>query len=259
MRIPPDRVGRPNGPITPLPLTMRPLFLLGLAAVLAAAPSAQNRTQSNEQTPQDQTSAADGQMSDMDYRDQYRSRLDRLDRDLRTLRSSSDPAMRSDIDRLRTDYDALRTEADGDAMSDPEAAARLRTDLDQRYADLDRRVYETRLRSARSRDAYVGAATDRIDMYDRQIGDFRMRYESATGTMRSDMARDLIRLRGQRDAYRDAAYSTRGMLRTDFEGGRAAATSQLQRYDTEFTTAYREASMRGMDGQNQPQRSGSNM
>ncbi|WP_420456286.1 hypothetical protein [Rubrivirga sp.] len=198
-------------------------------------------------------------MSDMDYRTQVRSRLDRLDRDLTTLRSSADPAMRSDVDRLRTDYDALRTEADGDAMSDPEAAAQMRSDLDQRYADLDRRVYETRLRSARTRDDYVRAATDRIDTYDRQIGDLRTRYQSATGTMRSDIARDLVRLRGQRDAYRDEAFTARGTLRSDFEGGRAAATTRLQRYDTEFNTAYREASMRGMDMQNQPQRPGSDM
>ncbi len=221
---------------------MRPLLLLGLASILAVAPSAQNRTQPG--TP----AQRDG-MSSADYPTQYRTRLDRLGRDLTTLRSSADPAMRADVDRLQTDYDALRTEADGDAMSDPEAAARMRSDLDQRYADLDRRLYETRLRSARTRDAYTRAATGRVDAYDRQIGDLRTRYQSATGTMRSDLARDLVRLRSQRDAYRNEAYSTRGMLRSDFEGGRAAATTRLQRYDAEFNTAYREASMRGMNGQ----------
>ena len=212
------------------------LLLFGLAALLAAAPSAQNRTQ------MDRDMDARASMSEAD---RYRADLDRLGRDLDMARRSADPSMRADLDRLRSDYDALRTQADGDAMSDPAAAQRMRA---ERLMDLDRRVYQARLRSASDRDAYVRAATDRVDAYDRQIMDLRSRYRSASGDDRAMMAQDLIRLRRQRDAYRDEAYSTRGMLRSDFGGQRSSATSRLERYDTDFQSTYREASMRGMDG-----------
>ena len=116
---------------------MRPLLLFALAALVAAAPSAQNTTDVDR---------SDRMAMDDDYPTRFRSDLDRIDRDLRTLRRSADPSMRSDLDRLQTDYDALRTAADGGALSDPAAVARSRMDLDQRYADLDRRVYQARLR-----------------------------------------------------------------------------------------------------------------
>lgn len=203
----------------PSPIMTRLLFLAAFVAAPVLA-----------QTPTDDRSA-------------YRADLDRLGQNLDQLDRSIGDDMRADYTTYRESYDQLRTDADGTDMSDPEAAAEARMQYDQ----LSNTVYRARLTSAPTRDAYLRAATDRMDAYDAQIGDLRMRYQGATGDMRSDYAQDLISLRRQRDMYRNEVYSTRGMTRSGFDdAARRRATDALTRYDTDFNSARRDAMMRSM-------------
>lgn len=208
---------------------MRTLFLFAAALFLAAAPSAQNVTQTN---------AADDRAS-------FQADLDRLEREIQMLDRQARADMRTDVTRFRQDYDELRTTANDNAISDPVAAERARQDNMRRFDDLSRNVYQARLNSAPNRSAYVQTAMDRMDHYDRQIESLRSRYSTASADERGDYARDLIRLRQQRDRYRDEVFNVRGTTRTDFsDATRQRSTSQLTQFDSDFASARRDAMMR---------------
>lgn len=211
---------------------MRTLLLFAAALFLAAAPSAQNVTQTGT----------------TDYRASFQADLERLDREIQALDRQARTDMRADINRFRQDYDELRTTANDNAISDPVAAERMRQNNMRRYDELSRDVYQARLRSAPNRSAYLQTAMDRMDHYDRQIENFRARYNAAPANMRAEYAQDLISLRQQRDQYRDEVFGVRGMTRTGFnDTARQQATSRLTRFDTDFMSARRDAMMRSSD------------
>ena len=174
--------------------------------------------------------------------------LERLGVDLDRLDRTATGDARADYDALRQSYDELRAVTPTTDMSDPAAARRARMDYDRRYDELAGNVYRARLTSARSRSDYFGAADDRVRLYDDQINDLRTQYDAATGDDRARMAQDLIRLRAERDAYRDRVYSTRGMTRSGFDDAtRRQATDALTRADADFNRARRDAMMRSMN------------
>ena len=214
---------------------MTRLPLLALAALLAVpAVSAQ-------QTPTTRTGT--------DYPVDDQADLDRLGRDLDRLDRTMTGDMRSDYDTYRQSYDQLRQSTPTMDMSDPAAARQARMDYDRRYDELAGNVYRARLTSARDRNDYFDAAGSRVDDYDRQIDAMRERYDAATGDARVDMAQDLIRLRRQRDAYRDQVYSTRGTTRAGFDdAARRRATDALSRADADFARTRREVMMGPMSG-----------
>ena len=210
-----------------------------LAAVVAAAPavSAQQTT-----TRTTDPAAPDDQA-------EYQADLDRLGRDLDRLDRSMTGDMRSDYTTYRQSYDQLRQATPSRDMADPAAARQARMDYDARYDELAGNVYRARLMSARNRADYVQAAGDRVGVYDDQIRSMRTRYDAATGDARADMARDLIGLRRQRDAYRDQVFTTRGMTRSGFDDTvRRRATDTLSRADADFRRMRRESMSRSMDG-----------
>lgn len=211
-----------------------------LAAALLAVPVV------SAQTPPGRT---DSDRMRMEPQMTYQADIDRLGRDLDGLNRTMTGDMRSDYTTFRQSYDQLRQMTPRTDMSDPAAARQARMDYDQRYNELAGSVYRARLMSARNRTDYIEAANDRIGAYDDQIRSVRGQYESATGDARVDMAQDLIRLRRQRDGYRDRVYSTRGMTRRGFDDAmRRQATDALTRADADFNRARRDAMMR-MDGQ----------
>ena len=217
--------------------------LLLAAALTAASASAQTPTTTPPGTGQ--TGTAD------EYRTSYQSDLDRLGRDLDEYGRSVDAASRADYDALRQSYDQLRTDfgSSDEAMSDPQAAQRMRQDLGRRYDDLAGRVYQSRLGAAPDRDTYLRTAADRVDQYDASITDLRGRYERSTGDARAEAARDLISLRGQRDRYQRELGAVRGASRRGFDdAARRRATDRLGRVDTEFQSARRDAMMRSTGG-----------
>ncbi len=224
-------------------LDMKYTSLLALAALLAvpAASAQQTRTTSQPTT---------GQMDrDDDYEMDDQEDLDRLGRDLDDLDRTMTGDMRSDYDAYRQSYDELRQSTPSTDVSDPAAARQARMDYNRRYDELSGNVYRSRLMSARNRNDYVDAANRRVDDYDQQIGAVRRSYDAATGDARADMAKDLIQLRRQRDAYQNQVYSTRGMTRSGFDdAARRRATDTLSRADADFTRARREAMMRSMNG-----------
>ena len=212
-----------------------PMTRLLLLAALLAAPlaSAQNTD----------ARSADRSGSTMDQ-----AELERLGVDLDRLDRSMTGDMRSDYDTFRQSYDELRAVTPNTDMSDPAAARQARMDYDRRYDELAGNVYRARLNSARNRADYIEAANDRVRLYDDQINDMRMRYDAATGDARAAMAQDLIRLRAQRDAYRDRVFSTRGMTRGRFDDAtRRQSTDALTRADADFTRARRDAMTRSMN------------
>lgn len=213
--------------------------LLALAALLAA-PAA-----SAQQTPAPQPV----DRMEPGYQMDYQADLHRLGRDLDRLDRSMTGDMRADYTGYRESYDQLRQATPSTDMTDPEAARQARTDYGTRYDELAGNVYRARLTSARDRADYIEAADGRVGAYDDQINAMRTRYDAATGDARADMAQDLIRLRRQRDAYRDQVYSTRGMTRSGFDDAtRQRATDTLTRSDADFMRARREAMMRSTTG-----------
>ena len=164
--------------------------------------------------------------------------LDRLDRDVRALGNDPD-AMRyqQERDAIRRDYDAMGTTA----------TPQDRMDVGNRFEMLTSSVRAARMNRA-SRDDYFRMADDRLRMYDREVEAARMDYQNATGAMRAERARDLVRLRRQRDSYRNEVFDVRGAGRSGFEAARRSAAPNLQRYDTEFQNARRESMMRGTMG-----------
>ncbi len=200
-----------------------------LLAALVAAPlaSAQNTNSTRSGSTMDQ---ADFERLGVD--------LDRLDR-----------STTADYDALRQSYDELREVTPSTDMSDPAAARQARMDYDRRYDELSGNVYRARLSSARNRADYIRAANDRVQMYDDQIRTMRTQYDASTGDDRAMMSQNLIRLRAQRDAYRDRVYSTRGMTRSRFDDAtRRQATDALTRADADFNRARRDAMMRSANG-----------
>lgn len=179
----------------------------------------------------------------------YQADLDRLGSDLDRLDRTMTGDMRADYTGYRQSYNDLRMATPQTAISDPAAVRQSRTDYDRRYDELAGNVYRARLMSARNRTDYIQAANDRVGTYDDQIQGLRMQYDAASGTARSDRARDLIQLRRQRDAYRDQVFSARGMTRTGFDDTvRRRTTDTLTRADADFTRARREVMMRPMNG-----------
>ena len=204
---------------------MTRLFLL---AALVAAPLA---------SAQNTNSTRSGSMNQAD--------LERLGVDLDRL----DRSTTADYDALRQSYDELRAVTPSTDMSDPAAARQARMDYDRRYDELSGNVYRARLSSARNRADYIRAANDRVQMYDDQIRAMRTRYDASTGDDRARMSQDLIRLRAQRDAYRDRVFSTRGMTRSRFDDAtRRQATDALTRADADFNRARRDAMTRSANG-----------
>ena len=204
---------------------MTRLFLL---AALVAAPLA---------SAQNTNSTRSGSMDQAD--------LERLGVDLDRL----DRSTTADYDALRQSYDELRAVTPSTDMSDPAAARQARMDYDRRYDELSGNVYRARLSSARNRADYIRAANDRVQMYDDQIRAMRTRYDASTGDDRAMMSQDLIRLRAQRDAYRDRVFSTRGMTRSRFDDAtRRQATDALTRADADFNRARRDAMTRSANG-----------
>ena len=204
---------------------MTRLFLL---AALVAAPLA---------SAQNTNSTRSGSMNQAD--------LERLGVDLDRL----DRSTTADYDALRQSYDELRSVTPSTDMSDPAAARQARMDYDRRYDELSGNVYRARLSSARNRADYIRAANDRVQMYDDQIRAMRTRYDASTGDDRARMSQDLIRLRAQRDAYRDRVFSTRGMTRSRFDDAtRRQATDALTRADADFNRARRDAMTRSANG-----------
>ena len=204
---------------------MTRLFLL---AALVAAPLA---------SAQNTNSTRSGSMNQAD--------LERLGVDLDRL----DRSTTADYDALRQSYDELRAVTPSTDMSDPAAARQARMDYDRRYDELSGNVYRARLSSARNRADYIRAANDRVQVYDDQIRAMRTRYDASTGDDRAMMSQDLIRLRAQRDAYRDRVFSTRGMTRSRFDDAtRRQATDALTRADADFNRARRDAMTRSANG-----------
>lgn len=204
----------PPPPLSALPMRTLPL----LALVLLAAPLA---------------------AQDDPYRTTFTYDLDRLEEEVQSLGREAPAALRGDLDQIVADYDDLRTAFDGDAVSDPVAVSRARSDYMDRYDRISERVYRARLESAPSRAAYARIAAARVEGYDAQIADLRTRYRAAPDADRFAAAQDLIRLRRQRDAYRDEALRAR---RTAFDdASRRQATDRLTRLDTQFRAARRSA------------------
>ena len=219
-----------------------PMTRILLLAALTAAPLASAQTTST--TGQTDRGAVRG-----DYQMTYQADIDRLGRDLDGLDRTMRGDMRGDYTSLRQSYDELRAATPRTDMSDPAAARQARTDYDQRYDELAGDVYRARLTSARDRNDYFSAANDRVGTYDGQIRDLRNWYDSTTGDERADAAQDLIRLRAQRDAYRDRVYSARGVTRSGFDdAARRQATDALTRADADFNRARRDAMTRSMNG-----------
>ena len=158
-----------------------------------------------------------------------------LDRDLRALGQNPDATRYSqERDALRRDYDALG--------ANPTAEARM--GVMSRYQDLNASVGMARMNTA-SRTDYFRMADDRIASYDRDIMAARRQFDTATGDARAERAAELIRLRSQRNQYRNEVYSVRGAGRSGFEDARRAAAPNLMRYDTEFRTGRRNMRMQG--------------
>jgi len=241
------------------------LSLAALATVLSVAPSAQTQVPTTTADPRadpsvpvqraadqlrpdptgiDARTVSDNQTTNaavttrgattsmqMDMRPDF----DRLDRDVRAVSTDPNSARYGqERDAIRRDYDALGTTAT------PEQ----RMAVTRRYEDLDASVYASRSNMA-PRNDYFRMADERMMMYDRDIEATRMGYSSATGNARSEMAMDLIRLRRQRDMYRNEVYNVRGAGASGFEAARTSSASNLNRYDTDFRNARREAMMRG--------------
>jgi len=274
---------------------MRLLSLTALATVLASAPQAQTeapRTTAdpradpsvpvqraadelradptgidtrtvtdNQRTDAAVTERADGTTADMPMdraagqmdmpmgrQMDMRQDFDRLDRDVRALGTDPSAARYSqERDAIRRDYDALGADAT------PEA----RMALMNRYEDLDAGVSASRMNMS-NRNDYFRMSDNRLGMYDRDIESVRTGYSSATGNARAERAVDLIRLRRQRDMYRNEVFNVRGAGQSGFEGARRTSSQNLMRYDTDFRTARREAMARdGMDGSTQPMPRGS--
>ena len=220
-----------------------------IAAVLVVAPaSAQTDPQT---TPTTDPARADAPPTADDYRTLYQSDLDRLGQDLDEYGRSVDASARADYEALVESYDRLRTDfgSSDAAMSDPEAAQRLRQEYGQRYGELAGTVYRSRLSAAPNRDAYLRTAGQRLDQYDASVADLRGRYEQATGDERAMVARDLISLRGQRDRYQRELGSVRGTTRGGFDdAARQQATDRLGRADAEFQSSRRDALARPTGG-----------
>ncbi len=180
----------------------------------------------------------------MDPQMDMRAGFDRLDRDVRAL--GSDPAAArysQERDAVRRDYDALGTAAT------PEQRMAVMT----RYEDLDANVSASRMGMA-SRADYFRMSDARIGMYDRDLESVRMGFSSATGDDRAERAADLIRLRRQRDLYRNEVFNVRGAGQSGFDSARRTAGTTLSRVDTDFRTARRESMTR--DGMGQSMQNG---
>ncbi len=233
---------------------------LAVAALLAAAPAlAQTRPATSTADPRADASQPASQVSDQlrpdptgirantvtpnDYADDVvldNPTLDdrsfsRLDRDVRSLGTNPD-AQRygQQRDAIRRDYDALGTTAT------PEQ----RMGVMQRYNDLNSSVGMSRMNMA-SRNDYFRMGDDRLAAYDREITNARRGFDTATGNARSERALELIRLRRQRDMYRNEVFSVRGAGRSGFENARSMATPNLSRIDSEFRQMRRDQMMRG--------------
>ncbi|HEX8299261.1 MAG TPA: collagen-like protein [Rubricoccaceae bacterium] len=164
--------------------------------------------------------------------------FDRLDRDVRSLGQDPNAArFAQERDALRRDYDALG------ATATPEARMRVM----QRYEDLDASVAMSRMNMA-SRADFFRMADDRMQAYDRDIQASRAAFLSATGDARAERAAELIRLRRQRDMYRNEVFSVRGAGASGFEAARRTAAQNLSRYDTEFRTGRRNLMAQGSMG-----------
>ena len=162
----------------------------------------------------------------------------RLDRDLRGLGTDPNTARYSqERDAIRRDYDALGTTATMDA----------RMGVARRYEDLNASVGASRMSRAARAD-YFRMGDDQIRMYDRDIEAARMGFSNATGDMRAERAVEIIRLRRQRDQYRNDVFEVRGAGASGFDAARRSAAQNLSRYDTDFRTARRESMMRGSMG-----------
>lgn len=152
-----------------------------------------------------------------------------LDRDMRALGQNSDAARyTAQRDALRRDYDALG------ATPTPEARMGVMT----RYEDLNASVGMSRMGTA-SRAEYFRMADASLAGYDRQIAASRRSFDSATGDARAERAAALIRLRSQRNRYRNDVFSVRGAGASGFEDARRTAAPTLSRYDSEFRTGRR--------------------
>ncbi len=162
----------------------------------------------------------------------------RLDRDVRALGNSPDATRYGQQrDALRRDYQALGTGAT------PEQ----RMGVTQRYNDLNSSVVMSRMAMATPSD-YFRMGDERIAAYDGEIAVARRDFDRATGNARSERAQELIRLRRQRDTYRDQIFSVRGAGRRGFENARQMAAPNLSRIDTEFRQMRRDQTMRGTMG-----------
>lgn len=245
---------------------MRLLSLATLATLLASAPSAQTEAPRTTADPRadpsvpvqraadelrrdptgiDTRTVSDNQTSDarvteraadmpMDGSMDMRPGFDRLDRDVRALGNNPDAGRYGqERDAIRRDYDALG--------ANPSMEARM--GVMRRYEDLDATVSASRM-STSPRTDYFRMSDDRLGMYDRNIEAVRMGYTAATGNDRSQRAVDLIRLRRQRDMYRNEVYNVRGAGQSGFDSARRTSSQNLSRYDTDFRTARREAMMR---------------
>ncbi len=165
-----------------------------------------------------------------------------LDRDMHALGQNPDAARYGQQrDALRRDYDALG------ATPTPEARMGVMT----RYEDLNASVGMSRMNMA-SRDDYFRMADGRISGYDREITAARRQFDSATGDARAERAAALIRLRSQRNQYRNDVYSVRGAGRSGFEDARRTAAPSLMRYDTEFRTGRRSMMQTGVADPSMP-------
>ena len=238
---------------------MKPLALAAIALLTAAPAIAQTRPATSTADPRADASQPANQVADQlrddptgisantvtpnDYSDDVtldnptlddRS-MSRLDRDVRALGNNPD-AMRygQQRDDLRRDYQALG------ANPTPEA----RMGVMQRYEDLNASVGMSRMNTA-SRNDYFDMADSRIDAYDRGIDAARRDFDSATGDARAERAQELIRLRHQRNMYRDQVFSVRGAGRSGFEDARRSAAPTLSRYDTEYRQMRHDMMMRG--------------
>ena len=161
--------------------------------------------------------------------------LDRIDRDVRSLGTDSNAARYGqESTQIRRDYEALGQSPAMDAQMG----------VQRRYEDLDASVGASRMNGA-SRTDYFRMADSRLAGYDSGIEAARMRFASATGNDRSEIARDLIGLRRQRDLYRNEVYTVRGAGRSGFDEARRTAAPNLTKVDTDFRTARRESMMRG--------------
>ena len=253
---------------------MKLLSLAALATLLASAPSAQTEAprptadpradpsvpasraadalrpdptgidpQRGSETPMPMGQAARRPMDrTTDQPMDMRAGFDRLDRDVRALGSDPGAARYAqERDAVRRDYDALGTAAT------PEQ----RMAVMNRYEDLDASVSASRMSMA-SRADYFRMSDDRLRMYDRDLESVRMGFSSATGDDRAERAADLIRLRRQRDLYRNEVFDVRGAGQSGFDSARRTAGTNLSRHDTDFRTARRESMMRDTMGQSMP-------